>query len=160
MLKIKNKFIIFVISVLVSILTIGIFTLFTNTVDRTSYAILLKWDAKYNENFLSIDEKQSLNQWDKLKTIWNNSMLVVEWWDWSITRLWWNTSIEIKNLDISDNLENINVWVELFSWKTWSNIVSFLRVNSVTFDLPSIKYLIYTFDLSGKKEPVSTTSEK
>ena len=41
-----------------------------------------------------------------------------------------------------------------------SNIFSLFLVNSITLDLPSIKYLIYTLDLSGNADPVSTISEK
>ncbi len=126
MFKIKNKFIIFVIALIVFIVTIGIYSLLGNKEDRSSYAILLKWNASLNSNLLKIDKKESLKIWDKLKTIWTSSLLIIEWWDWSVTRLWWNSTMQVKDLQIWDDLEQINIAFELLNWKTWSNVVSFL----------------------------------
>ncbi len=127
MAKIKNKFIIFVILIIIWIISYGIFIkIFNDNIDRWSYVVLLNWQAKLNQNFISLNNKELIIVWDTVRTIWNSSLAVLEWWDGSVTRLWWDTLVEIKELDISDNLSNINIWFELFNWKTWSTVISFL----------------------------------
>ena len=64
----------------------------------------------------------------------------------------------LENKKIYNEVKDIQeIELKIF-WR--SNIFSFFLVSSITLDLPSIKYLMYTLDLSGKKEPVSTISEK
>ena len=127
MLKIKNKFIIFIIALIVLIISFGIFkSYFDNESNNNSYALLLNWKAVLNDISLELDTRSKLRLWDSVKTIWKDSLLVLEWWDGSVTRLWWNTSIRIDELYVSDKKWIINIKFELISWKTWSNIVSFL----------------------------------
>ena len=125
MTKIKNKFIIFIILIIIWIIWFWIFSSFYNkNVDRDSYVILLNWKAVLNNNILSLDEKEKLSIWDTIRTIWEDALAILEWWDWSVTRLWWDTSIEINELFVSNDLWKLNISFELINWKTWSNVIS------------------------------------
>lgn len=127
MLKIKNKFIIFVICLIIAIFLFVLITSYLQRwVDRNSYAILLNWNAKLNDKLLIKDIKTKLVTWDSIITIWDSSLVVLEWWDGSITRLGWNTSLKIDELYVSSDNSEIQIGFKLISWKTWSNVLSFL----------------------------------
>lgn len=126
MFKIKNKFIIFIILIILwIILTLIIRSYIDKNKNLDSFVILINWEAKLNDNVLIIKEKSKLSVWDVVQTIWNNSLAVLEWWDGSVTRLWWNTSAKIWELQVSHDLSKINIKFNLLSGKTWSNVVSF-----------------------------------
>ena len=131
MKKIKNKFILFIL--LLIFLVIWTQLLIKNTIsynDTNSYVVLLKWTWFINDIDLDIDNRNKLEVWDIIKTNWSWSLAIIEWWDWSITRLWWDTVIEINEIDIEKDLTKINIIFQLVSWKTWSNVVSFLWEDS------------------------------
>lgn len=128
-LKSKNnhKLVLFIISVLVILLSyISIDTFLLNKVDRNTYVELLSWEWKVNNNPIFISDKLIVNSWDKVSTIWDESILVISWWDWSLTRLWWNSEIIINDTYVSDDKTEILLSFELLSWKSWSNVISFL----------------------------------
>jgi len=88
-----------------------------------SYVFLLKGEAKLNSDILNINKRYKLRIWDILST-WKDSLAVLEWWDWSVTRIWWNSSLEVQELFISRDLSKMNVSIKLIRWRTWSNIIS------------------------------------
>ncbi len=126
----KNKFIYFIIFLIVAIIGIIFYNWASSNVDRNSYVELLEWEAVINENNLPIWDKQKLSIWDVIKTTKEESLAVIEWWDWSVTRLWWNTHIEIDELYVSESVDRLNIAFELFSGKTWSNILSYIPWDS------------------------------
>lgn len=125
--KYNHKLVLFIISVLVILLSyISIDTFLLNKVDRNTYVELLSWEWKVNNNPIFISDKLIVNSWDKVSTIWDESILVISWWDWSLTRLWWNSEIIINDTYVSDDKTEILLSFELLSWKSWSNVISFL----------------------------------
>ncbi len=155
MTKIKNKFIIFIILIIIWIIWFWIFSSFYNkNVDRDSYVILLNWKAVLNNNILSLDEKEKLSIWDTIRTIWEDALAILEWWDWSVTRLWWDTSIEINELFVSNDLWKLNISFELINWKTWSNVISFLWEDSYFKEYfrdseAAVRWTIFNVDLDN-----------
>lgn len=128
--KLKNKFILILIIFIISILWFQAYkTLKIRNNDTNSYVVLVKWKVKINDYLLKKEERKKLKVWDKVIT-WQNSACVIEWWDWSLTRLWENWKIEIQQLDVSKDLSKINLQFKLVDWKTWSNVVSFLWEDS------------------------------
>jgi len=131
MKKIKNKFIIWVILLLIILTWFQSYKYFNlNNIDRNSYALLVSWKWIINNNILYENEKKIIKIWDKIRTIWKTSILVLEWGDWSITRLWWNTTIIVNEKNISKDLTSIKVSFNLLSWKTWSNVINFMWSDS------------------------------
>lgn len=124
MLKIKNKFIIFIITIILWIVVWLIYNS-QDKKDLESYVVLMKWQAFLNDEQLKVQDRNKLAVWDMVKTVTNDSLAVLEWWDGSVTRLWWNSSIEINEMHISNDLTSMNISFNLLSWKTWSNVVSF-----------------------------------
>jgi len=131
MKRYKNKFIIVIISLIIWVVwyaTLNI--ILKSNIDRSSYVVLLDWQATLNTQVLEIEKKTKLVLWDNIKTIWDNSLAVIKWWDWSITRLWWNSVVIIKESNIDDDLLKINISFKLEKWKSWSNVISFIWKDS------------------------------
>ncbi len=131
MKKIKNKFIITIILLIVIVLSIQFYITYSmNIIDSNSYVQLIKWKWLLNNTFIKVKERHVVNEWDSIRIIWENSYWIIEWWDWSITRLWWNTKIIIKESNISKWKTEINISFDLISWKTWSNVISLMWKDS------------------------------
>lgn len=164
MIKIKNKFIIFIILLFVSIIWyLWISSYFQEKVDRSSYATLIEGNAIINNKPLKLDFKTKLLDLDNIRTIWANSIVIIEWWEWSVTRLWGNSEIFIKETFVNDDLSKINIWFELLSWKTWSNVISFLWEWSYFKEYfrdteAAVRWTI--FDLNLDSEYIYVTSHK
>ncbi len=125
--KLKNKFIYLI---LIAILLIIWFQYFSKPkIDTNTYIVFVKWEIQINEKRLKSEERKKLKIWDIIITK-ANSATVIEWWDWSLTRLWENWKIEIQELNVEEDLSKINLQFRLINWKTWSNVVSFLWENS------------------------------
>lgn len=125
--KSNHKLFLFIITILLVLLSyIWIDTFLVNKVDRNTYVELLSWEWKVNDNPLFISNKILVKSWDFVSTIWEDSILVVSWWDWSLTRLWWNSQIIINDIYVSNDKTEILLSFELLSWKSWSNVISFL----------------------------------
>lgn len=149
---VKNKFIISVVLIILTIIWLWIYSSPNEKIDRNSYVLLVDGNATLNSVPLKVNKKEILNEWDKVKTLWNNALAILEWWDGSVTRLWWNSSVKIDNLYLSENLDTINVWFELLSWKSWSNVISFLWKWSYfneTFsdNLAAVRWTVFNVDL-------------
>ena len=74
--------------------------------DRNSYVILIDWEATLNNFNLEKDKKELLKSTDEIKTIWEKSLAMVKWWDWSITRIWGNSFLKIDESEIEQDLLN------------------------------------------------------
>ena len=149
MQKIENKFIYFILILIWFSVYISVFK---KWVDRNSYVVLVEWEAYLNNDSLSTDKKEKLSLNDVIKTTKENSLAIIEWWDWSVTRLWWNTSIVINELFVSTNVEKLNISFELLSWKTWSNVISFIPEESYFKETfadteAAIRWTIFNLDL-------------
>lgn len=131
MLKMKNKFIYFVIFLIVLIISVAIYiAVFQKWVDRNSYVELIAWTALLNDKDLEIKKREKLWKEDVITTTSKESLAVIEWWDGSVTRLWWNTSLKVSDLFVSNNKDKLNISFELLKWKTWSTVVSFITEGS------------------------------
>jgi len=153
MQKIENKFIYFILILIIFIIWFSVYiSVFKKWVDRNSYVVLVEWEAYLNNDSLSTDKKEKLSLNDVIKTTKENSLAIIEWWDWSVTRLWWNTSIVINELFVSTNVEKLNISFELLSWKTWSNVISFITEESYFKETfadteAAIRWTIFNLDL-------------
>lgn len=126
MFNFKHKFIVSVIFItLFLLLSIFIYWYYKKNVDKNSYVFLVDWQARLNQNFLKVEDRKILHSWDVIKTIWNSSIAVLEWWDWSVTRLSWNATVNIDEAYVSGDLSKMNISFKLLSWKSWSNVISF-----------------------------------
>ncbi len=121
----KNKFIFIVILLIVSIFAYEAYWAYIK-VDTNSYVLLIKWQWLINDKTINLNIKNVLKPLDKVKTIWKDSLAIIEWWDSSVTRLWWNTEIIVKENFVSSDLSKINISFNMTSWKTWSKIISML----------------------------------
>ena len=131
MQKNKNKFIYFIIILIVIIIWIWIsISLFFKSVDRNSYLELVSWEWLLNDKVLQIWKKEKLSKEDIIETKTKDSLAIIEWWDWSITRLWWNTKVKIENQFVAKNKYQVNILFRLFSGKTCSNVVTYLWEDS------------------------------
>ena len=162
MKKIKNKFIIIVIT----LLFILIVKFFIQNIDNNldSKALLKSWEANITRESEThnIEPKIPfiLANWDMIRTQWTGSLLIITWWDGSVTRLGWNSSMVINDLDINNDLSSINISFELIAWKTWSNITSFFWEESYflqTFNdnEAAVRWTIFDVDLDNKYLHVS-----
>lgn len=160
----KNKFIFFIILFFISIVWyLWISSYLQEKVDRNSYATLIEGNAIINTKPLKKDLKTKVIKSDKIRTIWDNSVIIVEWWDWSITRLWGNSEVLIKEAFIEDDLSKINIWFELLNWKTWSNVISFLWEGSYFKEYfrdteAAVRWTI--FDINLDSEYIYVTSHR
>lgn len=133
MLKnIKNKFIIWIILLIIAIVWFQIVE--SKKIDRNSYVTLVEWTwylYKFEDEIkLEKNSRERLNSWDTIKTMWGNSLAVIEWWDGSITRLWANSELKVRENEVSDNLNTIQISFDLEKWKTWSNVINFMWEDS------------------------------
>ena len=131
MQKIERNFLVLVILLIIVIIGVAIYMSFWERgIDRNSYVELISWSATLNEKSIEINKKEKLSIEDVVTTTSQDSLAIIEWWDWSITRLWPNTSVKIWELYVADNKDKINISFELIEWKTWSNVISFIPDNS------------------------------
>lgn len=123
MKNLKNKFIFSIIFLILFIIWFETYS-FYSIRDTKSYITLTDWKWFIDEKELIIKEREVVSVWNIIKTVWDESIAVIEWWDSSITRLWWNTEVEIKENNISSNLSKIQISLNLIKWKTRNNLVS------------------------------------
>ncbi len=131
MKKLKNKFIITVIWIIVCIIFSQVYIAYSRwNIDTNSYLELVKWNGTLNESQLDLHNKYILHSWDKIRIIGKSSLGVITWGDGSLTRLGGNTKISIQDNQISRDYTNINISFDLISGKTWSQVVSFIGRDS------------------------------
>lgn len=153
MFKNKNKFIYFIIFLIIFVISIWIYmSIFFKSVDRNTYLEAISWKVFLNNNEISLWKKKKLSKTDIIETKTKDSFAIIEWWDWSLTRLWWNTKIIIEEEFVSKNKNNINILFKLSSWKTWSNVVSYMWEDSYFKQVFSdneaaVRWTIFVVDL-------------
>lgn len=131
MQKIERRFLIIIILLIITIILVAVFLSLSNKgINRNAYVELINWEAFLNEEVLKINNREKLKINDYIKTYWEESLAIIEWWDWSITRLWWDSEILIESLFVSDKKDKINISFRLLSGKSWSNVVSFIPEES------------------------------
>lgn len=128
----------FLISIIV-LISIVVWLEFYNThssysQDKLSYVTLKKWNWVLTKNWENIilrkEEKYKIDSWDKIKTLTNSSLAIINWWDSSVTRVWWKSEIIIKENFISEDLNQIKIDFSLEKWKSWSNVTTMIWKDS------------------------------
>lgn len=125
----KNKFIFSILFFILLILWIETYS-FYSIRDTNSYVSLINWIGFLDDKNLEIQKREIIKIWSSIKTIWEESLAVIEWWDNSITRLWWNTEIIVNENYITSDLKKIQISINLIRWKTWNNLVSLFWTDS------------------------------
>lgn len=123
MKNLKNKFIFLIIFLILLIIWIETYS-FYSIKDTNSYVTLTNWSWFVDNKELILKERELIKVWNIIKTVWEESIAIIEWWDSSITRLWWNTQMVIKENNISSDLSKIQISINLIKWKTRNNLVS------------------------------------
>lgn len=155
MLKIKNKFLYFVVLFIIIVIWIAVYiAVFQRWVDRSSYVELIEWTAKLNDEDLNKNERKKLEIDDIITTTSEYAITIIEWWDGSVTRLGGNTSVQINNLFVSQDKSKLNISFELFKWKTWSNVLSFITEDSYFIQSfmdveAAVRWTIFNVDLEN-----------
>lgn len=127
----KNTFIIWVILLIVIIIFSQVYRAYSsNANDTNTYLSLVKGKATIDDNFINIWKEHILSAGNIVRTIWQDSLAVIEWWDGSITRLGGNTKISVGSNEVSRDYTQINISFDLIAGKTWSNVVSFIAQDS------------------------------
>lgn len=156
MQKMEKKFLFLIVLLIISIIVIAAFATNRNKwIDRNSYVELISGTALLNEKPLEKNKKEKLKIDDIVTTTSKEALAVIEWWDWSVTRLWGDTSIKINNLYVSTNKDKLNISFELFKWKTWSNVISFIPEDSFFtqrfMDVEAaVRWTIFNVDLENE----------
>lgn len=139
MKKIKNKFIVFIIFILSAVVWFLLFSPANKNLDssvtlRTWEAILIK-----NQDTINLSENNPalLDGWDTIKTLTDDSLAIIKWWDGSITRLGGIWELKVEENLISHDKTQINIKFNLLAGKTWSNVVNFI---------PNDSHFIQTFN--------------
>lgn len=164
MIKNNPKFIYFIIFLIFIIISIWAYiSIFFYSIDRSAYLEAVSWKVYINENQIEIWDRKKLAKKDIIETKTKDSFAVIEWWDWSLTRLWWNTRIEIEEEFVSKNWNNVNILFKLTSWKTWSNVVSYISEDSYFKQVfndneAAVRWTIFTVDL--EKDYLQVDSHK
>lgn len=102
---------------------------FFQSSNLSSYATLKSGTALLNNTDLEQNKEYELESWDMIQT-WDQGLVIIAWWDGSLTRVWENSQLEIRVNDIAKNKSHISIAFHLFSWKTWSNVVSYISDTS------------------------------
>ena len=153
--KLKNKFLVWILSSIVIILWIwAYFSSELNSIDTNTYLDVVKWDVFLNKEKIETDDSKVLSKWDVIETK-NDSIAVIKWWDWSLTRLWDNSKSTVEELFISNDLSEIKIILNLWNWKFHSNIVSYLWEKShfsMNFEdtTATVRWTTFDIDLSKK----------
>lgn len=126
----KNTFIPCIIFIIIVIIAFQIFRAYSyNAVNTNSYATLIKGSATLNSEILTQWKDTDVATWDELVTL-SGSLVVIHWWDGSLTRVGESSEILIEREKISKNRNLIDISFRLVSGKTWSQVVSFINEDS------------------------------
>lgn len=99
---------------------------------KDPYIIITKWSAIIKRKSiikLSVKNKENIFVWDKIRTF-DDSNATLFWPDGSITRLWSKTAMTIDEIMINKKTASYNIKFNLEEWKTWSNIIKYLKKDS------------------------------
>ena len=112
------------------ILSFQIYSAYSQTLfDTESYLNVIQQEVFLNDKLIDIDERILLTSGDTVRTssVWR---AIIEWGDGSITRVWEWSELYIEQAKVNSNRTQINISFELLSWRTWSNVISFLWSDS------------------------------
>lgn len=123
MKKFKNKFIFAILFLIILIIWMESYS-FYNKNDTNSYVSLVNWTWYINNNLLVLNKNKIVKEWDVIKTVWVDSIAIIEWWDKSITRLWWDSEIKVNENYVSTDLTKLRISFNLTNWKTWTKLIS------------------------------------
>lgn len=130
MKKLKNKFILWVIFLIVFIISFQAYKAYSNNQrDTHSYVSVIEGNVKLNEMLLPLSERAFLQVGDII-SVSSKSMALIEWGDGSLTRLWENTKITVEENTISRDYTKIQISFDLIAGKTWSNVVNLFTKDS------------------------------
>ncbi len=126
----QTKVILFIILLIIFVFVFQFLT--KPKIDTNSYVTLISGEASLNNHPLILQQKKVLKANDLLETWKKESLVIIEWGEGSITRVWPNTKLKIDSTKISQDLTKIEIFFELLgnSWKTWSDVVSFIGEDS------------------------------
>lgn len=144
----KNKIVLFVFALIFAILFLIYSDYKANIInwaflekkEQNAHILVTKWNAiikRWEIIKLSKQEKLDIKIGDKIRTF-DNSAATIFWIDWSITRLWPKTALDIKELSYNKTTGQNKTKIDLVEWKTWSNIIKYLKEDS---------YFIETYDM-------------
>lgn len=163
-MRIKNNFVFGLLTLILVVIITGVWFSYSKVEKNLeSFVVLVSWEWLYNNNPLILDKKVSLKPLDYIETKGETSLAIIEWWDGSVTRLGSNSKMQIQNSNISADRWNIAIEFELFSWKSWSNVISFLWEGSYfkqnfVDSQASVRGTVFNVDL--EKEYISVTDHK
>ena len=116
--------------VIILILSFQVYNAYSQSItDTDSYVSAIQQEVFLNNELVIDDWRLLLSAWDTIRTS-STWRAIIEWWDGSITRIWEWSEIYIEEAQVNANRTQINISFELFSWRTWSNVVSFLGNDS------------------------------
>ncbi len=122
----KNKLFVWSIWVITALLIFQVYTAYSQGfIDTHSYLRVIEQEVYINNELVPSNSRVMISSGDTIRTssLWR---AVIEWWDGSITRVWEKSEIYIEAAQVNSTKTRINIRFELFSWRTWSNVVSFL----------------------------------
>ncbi|MCH8518437.1 FecR family protein [Candidatus Gracilibacteria bacterium] len=126
----KNKLFLGCIALIIMLLGFQIYEAYSqSTRDTQSYVSPIYGQVFLNENILPQDIRQQIISGDIIRTG-VQSRAVIEWGDGSITRVGESSELLIEQNDISKDRSKITISFELFSGRTWSQVISFLGNDS------------------------------
>lgn len=126
----KNKLFLWGVLSIIFLLSFQVYHAYSQSIrDTSSYVSVVRWEVFLNDAILVRDKKYPLESGDMIRT-WVESIGVIEWWDGSITRVWSQSELRVDQSEITQDRSYIDISFELFSGKTWSQVVSFLGTDS------------------------------
>lgn len=136
------------------IIVFQIFSVYSKTfTDTQSYLNAIESEVYLNNTLVSTSARVLLDAGDMVKTS-STWRAIIEWWDGSVTRIWESSELLIEQVDVNSNRTQINIRFELFSWKTWSNVISFLWNDSsftqkIEWIDAGVRWTIFDVDLDA-----------
>ncbi len=132
MKKIKNKFIVFIIFILSAVVWFLLFSPSNKNLD--SSVTLKSWEAIILQNASEVNLVENmpviLTAWDTLKTLSEESLAIIKWWDGSVTRLWGIWELIVEEDFVSYDKTQINIKFDLLAGKSWSNVLNYIPTDS------------------------------
>lgn len=126
----KNKLFLIGIAAIILLLWVQIYQAYSqSTRDVRTYLSPLSPEVFLNDMQLSESSRHALGTGDTIQT-WVTGRAVIEWGDGSVTRVGEWSELRIEEADVSPDRSRINISFELFSGKTWSQVISFLGTDS------------------------------
>lgn len=99
-----------------------------------SNVTLKSWEAIILQNHSEVNLVENipviLTAWDTLKTLSEESLAIIKWWDGSVTRLWGIWELNVEEDFVSYDKTQINIKFDLLAGKSWSNVLNYIPTDS------------------------------